>query len=64
MTHAMAKTLSNAALLLATPDRQVNAAPRLADLASAGMDRVFMVDSGSEASCTAMKIALAQPLCF
>lgn len=64
MTHAMAKTHSNASLLLVTPDRQLNAAPRLADLAPAGVDRVFLVNSGSEASCTAMKIALAQPLWF
>lgn len=64
MTHAMAKTNSNASSLLVTPDWQLNAAPRLADLAPPGMDRVFMVYSGAEASGTAMKIALAQPLRF
>lgn len=64
MTHAKAKTHSSAALLLATPDRQVNVAPRPADLTSAGVDRVFPVNSGPEASDTAMNIALAQPLWF
>ncbi len=34
-------------------------AERIADLAPAGMDRVFLVNSGSEACDTAMKIALA-----
>lgn len=64
MTPAMAKTHSNASLLPVTPDRQPNAAPRLAALAPPGMHRVFLVNSGAEARGTAMKIALAQPLRF
>jgi len=35
---------------------------RIADLAPAGLDRVFLFNSGSEAYDIAMKIALAHPL--
>jgi adenosylmethionine-8-amino-7-oxononanoate aminotransferase len=35
---------------------------RIADLASAGLDRMFLVNSGPEAYDTVMKIALAHPL--
>lgn len=35
---------------------------RIADLAPAGLDRVFLVDRESEAHAAAMKIALAHPL--
>lgn len=35
---------------------------RIADLAPAGLDRMFLVNSGSEAHDIVMKIALAHPL--